>query len=72
MSERSERWIDTGSGPGRMIPIRVAAAVGRANNHYRQFLDHSKDCAECAASTDGCATAKELLQEWFSERGERD
>ncbi len=53
------RWLDTGSGPGVMVPVRVAVRQGSALAAYRTLLDHLMTCPECSDPT-GCPEAQEL------------
>ncbi|MEU6339959.1 hypothetical protein ABZ883_03285 [Streptomyces sp. NPDC046977] len=69
MAEPTERWIDSGSGPGRTVPARVQTAVGRVNERYRDFLHHVQTCAACQGPDGDCDVSQELRAAWLEERG---
>lgn len=66
-----ERWLDTGSGPGHTVQVRVYAAVkDTAEAAYQRILDHGVNCPTCRAlDEDGrasgdCDTARRLNLAW--------
>jgi len=44
------RWLDTGSGPGAMVPVRVAVADMAVRTAYAAWLDHAVSCDDCRTS----------------------
>ncbi|MEU1556933.1 hypothetical protein ABZ517_30130 [Streptomyces scabiei] len=70
-SRVEERWLDTGSGPGRTVQVRVYGCVNEGPEAaYQRILDHGMHCATCRAlDEDGrangdCDTARRLNLAW--------
>lgn len=73
MSRIEERWLDTGSGPGRMVRVRVYGSED-ADSAYRRILEHGTACQVCrGVGEDGktgssCSTAQQLHRAWRTAR----
>ncbi|MEU5192739.1 hypothetical protein AB0G86_01575 [Streptomyces scabiei] len=70
-SRVEERWLDTGSGPGRTVQVQVYDCVDKdPETAYRRILDHGMNCPRCRAlGEDGrangdCDTARRLNLAW--------
>ena len=59
MTERGYRWLDTGSGPGTMVP-RLSMQEGERQEAYRRFVSHALTCEACEESGARCPEAIEL------------
>jgi len=64
------RWLDTGSGPGVMVPVRRAVADMRVRQTYAAWLGHATGCPVCRASRE-CETAAGLWSAYRAVRGMR-
>lgn len=43
-----ERWLDTGSGPGRTVQVEVYGRLDEdPETAYRRILDHGMNCPTC-------------------------
>lgn len=63
------RWIDTGSGPGVEVPVRVAQERHRVQVAYRAWLDHATACDGCqSGQARVCETARPLWAAYLSAR----
>ncbi|WP_215456697.1 hypothetical protein [Streptomyces sp. ATCC 21386] len=70
-SRIEERWLDTGSGPGRTVQVEVYDCVDEdPETAYRRILDHGMDCPTCrTVDADGrangdCDIARRLNLAW--------
>lgn len=70
-SRIEERWLDTGSGPGHTVQVRVYDCADKdPEAAYRRILDHGMACPVCRAlDEDGrangdCSTARRLNLAW--------
>lgn len=70
-SRIEERWLDTGSGPGRTVQVKVYAPVeDTAETAYQRILDHGMTCPTCryldedGRATGDCGTARRLNLAW--------
>lgn len=43
----AERWLDTGSGPGAVVRVRVTRVNQAVQAAYRAWLDHATSCPTC-------------------------
>ncbi|MEI5522333.1 hypothetical protein WB401_32930 [Streptomyces brasiliscabiei] len=74
-SRVEERWLDTGSGPGRTVRVEVHDRVDEnPETAYRRILDHGMNCPTCRTlDEDGrangdCDTARRLNHAWGTAR----
>ncbi|MGW0844866.1 hypothetical protein ACWD26_32990 [Streptomyces sp. NPDC002787] len=69
-SKIEERWLDTGSGPGRTVQVEVCDCVEDPETAYRRILDHGMNRPTCRAlDEDGrangdCDAARRLNLAW--------
>jgi hypothetical protein len=67
MTDRTERWMETGS-RGAMVASRTETAASMATvtlmERYRAYLSHGSACQDCAATGTHCATAVILRDAW--------
>lgn len=70
-SRIEERWLDTGSGPGHTVLVRVYGCVAEdPEKAYQRILNHGMNCPTCRAlDEDGhangdCDTARRLNLAW--------
>lgn len=57
------RWLDTGSGPGVMIPVRAVHPQAA----YRAWLEHTTACDRCRAGLE-CETVRPLWAAYQRDR----
>ncbi|MDX2853360.1 MULTISPECIES: hypothetical protein [Streptomycetaceae] len=55
----TERWLETGSGPGAVVRARVTQANQAVQAAYRTWLDHATECPTCR---DGAARDCTVVQ----------
>lgn len=68
-SQPETRWIDTGSGPGVEVPVRVSQEKHRVQVAYRTWLDHATSCDRCqSGQAHACETARPLWAAYTSAR----
>ncbi|MFF5361025.1 hypothetical protein ACFY4I_16780 [Streptomyces scabiei] len=74
-SRIEERWLDTGSGPGRTVRVEVYGCVDEdPEMAYQRILDHGTSCRTCRTlDEDGrangyCDTARRLNLAWGTAR----
>lgn len=78
MSRIEDRWLDTGSGAGRVVRVEVYGDEDLEGegpeSAYRRILEHGADCQVCrSAGTDGkasepCESARRLDRAWRAAR----
>jgi hypothetical protein len=58
MTDATHRWLDTGSGPGAVIPTRIVTGEGASQTAYRAWLDHCGECSTCRNGADPTGDAE--------------
>jgi hypothetical protein len=67
MTDATERWHQTTSDGGVMVPDRMVTAEGAVQTTYRKWLDHCHGCQPCEAGTP-CQTGVTLYQDYREAR----
>ncbi|MEU4098964.1 hypothetical protein [Streptomyces sp. NPDC026673] len=57
----AERWLDTGSGPGAVVRVRVTGVNHVVQAAYRAWLDHATSCGTCRDGAAGECTVVQPL-----------
>ncbi|MCW2870100.1 hypothetical protein [Actinacidiphila oryziradicis] len=71
MTDGTHRWLDTGSGPGAVVPTRIVTGEGASQTAYRKVLDHYDDCATCRDDAGGSARCEDGARLWQDYREAR-
>ncbi|MDH6214356.1 hypothetical protein [Streptomyces pseudovenezuelae] len=66
MSRPGWAFVNAGSGPGHLQRVPSNAQFTRVQRAYRAYIDHSRDCPNCAFDTTSCDVAEELWRTYVA------
>ncbi|MEU1620030.1 hypothetical protein ABZ479_22355 [Streptomyces sp. NPDC005722] len=68
----TERWLETGSGPGAVVRARVTQVNHEAQTAYRAWLDHATSCSTCQDGAARRCTVVQPLWDAYQAAGHAD